>query len=249
MSENNLQTDDGLEDSFELPEKYRGKSAQDVAKMHMDAEKEKSRLANELGTLRSLSDQLLGLQQAKTVATREQRKPLTADDLLNSPEESLEKAIGDNPEVAQTRQELVQLRTAVAQSKFERQYPDYNEDLQNPEFVDWVKSNKVRTQLGMAANQGNYDAASDLWQLWDERQSDLREVKTQKLANRKQAEKLGTLEGSGTSGLESEKIYSRSDMMLLQQRALSGDSVAKAKWNDPTFQAERLRAYADKRVK
>lgn len=244
----NLQNEE-LEKGLEVPEKYRGKSINEVIAMHMEAEKDRSRLGNEVGTLRSMADQLLGLQQEKLKATREQRKPLTADDIINSPEEALERAIVENSEVVATKQELKKLRTEVAQTKFEKAFPNYQKDLEDPEFAEWVKGNKVRVALGVAANSGDYEAASSLWGLWEERRADVADIKTKKKELTRKAEKMGTLEGSGTSGTESEKILSRLELMELNRKANAGDPAAKAKWNDPAFQAERLRAYAEKRIR
>lgn len=249
---NDLQAsvEDQLEESFELPAKFKDKSTEDVVKMYTDLERDRSRLANEVGTLRQMADQLLGLQQERGQATtRVERKPVTTDDLLQNPEEALERAIQDNPEISATKQELSRLRAQMAQTSFEREYPTWQDDLSNPEFVDWIKGNKVRTALGIASNNGDYDAAASLWGLWQERQAESATIKSKKKELAKKAEKLGTLEGSGTTGLESDKIYSRVDMMELNRKALAGDPEAKAKWNDPTFQAERLKAYAEKRVK
>jgi hypothetical protein len=46
----------------ELPEKYRGKSALEIAKMHQEAEKLIGRQASEVHEVRSLADQLLKQQ-------------------------------------------------------------------------------------------------------------------------------------------------------------------------------------------
>src|SRR6478609_3629906 len=245
-----LQTEtDELDSSFEVPDKYKGKSPEDLIKMHMEAERDRSRLGNEVGLLRATADKLLGLEQDRTKTNRESRKPITTDELLTNPDESLERAIESNPRLAKLEQENEQLRVGLAQQNFERDYPDYQKDLQDPGFVDWVKANKVRTALGQAANSGNYDAAGSLWSLWQERQADLSEIKVKKKELTKKAEKMGTLEGSGTGGLESEKTYSRLEFMELQTKAARGDPEARAKWNDPKFQEQRLQAYADKRVK
>lgn len=249
MSIDSLQTSDDLEGTFEVPDKYKGKEATDLVKMHMDLEKDRSRLANEVGTLRQMADQLLGLQRTRDETLREARKPITTDDLLNNPEESLETAISANPEVAALRQESQILRKEVAQSKFEREFPDWQSDVNDTGFADWVKGNKVRQQLGINAQSGDYDSASSLWGLWKERKSDLAQISQTKNDLKKKAEKFGTLEGSGTSGLESDKIYSRVEMMDLHRRAIAGDPASKAKWNDPVFQAERMLAYEQKRVK
>lgn len=247
-----LQTNqtDSLEESFEVPEKYRGKSVQDVIKMHMEAEKERSRLGNEVGTLRQMADELLGLKQAKQMATQtEQRKPITTDEILENPEEALERAIEDHPDVHRTKEEIQRLRAEVSLAKFEREHPNYQQDLENPEFVEWIKSNKVRVALGVAANNGDYDAANSLWSLWDERNTELKETKAREKELRKKQEKLGTLESGGTSGLETDRVYSRQDFMEIQMKAMAGDPGAQAKWRDPAFQAERLKAYAEKRVR
>lgn len=249
MPENtNLQTDQ-LEQSFELPAKYQGKTAAEIAKMHMDAEAEKSRLGNEVGSLRQMADKLLGLEQERTKATRVERKPVTTDDILTNPDETLEKAIEEHPVVRSLTEKLTQAQIGMAQSRFERDHPKYTEDLQDPEFVDWVKKSKIRTALAVSANNGDYESASSLWDLWDERQSDLKETKAERQKAKAKAEKLGTLEAGGTSGLETDRVYSRADFMALHQKALNGDPVAKAKWNDPAYQAERIRAYKDNRVK
>jgi uncharacterized membrane protein len=43
--------------------------------------------------------------------------------------------------------------------------------------------------------------------------------------------------------------YSRAKLMELQTRAHSGDLSARAKWSDPAFQQELLRAYSEGRVR
>lgn len=241
---------DSLEESFEVPDKYKGKTVAEIAKMHMDAEAKASRLGNEVGTLRQMADELLGLKQAKQMATQtEQRKPITTDEILENPDEALERAIEDHPDVHKTKEEIQRLRAEISLTKFEREHPSYQDDLQNPEFVEWVKSNKVRVALGVAANGGDYEAANSLWSLWDERNSELKESKAKEKELRKKQEKLGTLESGGTTGLETDRVYSRQDFIDVQIKAASGDPSAQAKWRDPAFQAERLKAYAEKRVR
>jgi len=254
MSESNSQTNDSLEQNLEddLPEKYRGKSAAEIARMHMEAEKEKSRLANEVGQFRTVADDLLGLQrELREDKTRQQAKkePITSDELFANPDDALERAVSANPTVSETRAEVAALRRQVAQTRFEKDYPDYHKDINDPAFGDWVKSNKIRAALGISANNGDYDAASNLWSLWAERNQDLEEIETKKKEIRRKQERAGVLEGSTVSGGDTEKTYSRADMMALHQRAMAGDPVARAKWNDPSYQALRTAAYAEGRVK
>ena len=48
-----------------LPEKYRGKSVEDIVKMHQEAEKLVDRQATEVGEVRKLADELLKSQLYK----------------------------------------------------------------------------------------------------------------------------------------------------------------------------------------
>lgn len=253
MSEPTSQTNDNLEHNLEddLPEKYRGKTAAEIARMHMEAEREKSRLANEVGQFRTVADDLLGLQrELREDKTRQAKKePISADELFENPDDALERAVSANATVAETRAEVAALRRQVAQTRFEKDYPEYQKDITDPAFGDWVKANKIRAALGVAANNGDYEAASNLWSLWSERSQDLEEIETKKKEIRRKQERAGILEGSTVSGGDTEKTYSRADMMALHQRAMAGDPVARAKWNDPGYQAQRTAAYAEGRVK
>jgi len=233
----------------ELPEKYRGKSLEDVAKMHMEAERDRSRIANELGAARQIADQLLGLERNKQDVPRHERKPVTTDELLTNPDDVLERAVSDSPTVSKTLERVDRLERDLSQREFELTYPNYKKDIEDPEFADWIKSNKVRTALGTAANNGNYEAATSLWSLWEEKKQDLAAAKELSKTKKRQQEKDGILEGASTRGGDVEKTYSRADFIDLQRRAIAGDPTAKAKWNDPAFQRAREAAYAGGRVK
>ena len=76
----------------ELPEKYKGKSAIEIARMHQEAEKLIGRQANEVHEVRSLADQLL--KQQLEANKKVQQQPI---------EESLEEDFFADPKQAVAR--------------------------------------------------------------------------------------------------------------------------------------------------
>lgn len=247
---NPTNTEDNIESSFSIPEKYQNKSPEDLVKMHMEAERRVSQLGNEVGSLRQISDQLLGLKREElTKQPVREAKPVTVDELLQDPDAVLERAVSDNPRLTTALSRVEQMERNLAQKEFEVSYPTFKEDIANPEFGEWIKTNKVRTALGVAANNGDYTAANSLWSLWKERQQDMASANADKSRKRQQQERAGILEGSSTRGGDTSKTYNRSELLELHRRALLGDRAAKAKWEDPKFQEDRTRAYVEGRVK
>ncbi len=59
------QTIEQAEQKPEVPEKYRGKTVEEIVKMHQDTERNLSRQGQELGEVRKLADELLRSQLQK----------------------------------------------------------------------------------------------------------------------------------------------------------------------------------------
>src|SRR4030042_6468845 len=55
--------------AFEVPEKYKGKTAEDIIRMHQEAEKLIGKQAQEVGEVRKLADELL----KQSLASRQQQ--------------------------------------------------------------------------------------------------------------------------------------------------------------------------------
>lgn len=233
-----------------IPEKLKGKTQADLVQMYQELERERSRLGNELGESRRTIDRLLEVQPAQLEQKKEPRPEITTDELLTDPNDALDRAISTHPSVERVREANEQLERQLAQRTFESEYPDYREDINDPNFVEWVKKNPVRQQLILAANSYDLNSARALWQMWSEHK-ELSSLKTQRegaAAKRAAQERAGTLEGSTGAQVNTEPRLNRAELRDLQRRALLGDKVALAKWNDPKFQEVRKAAYADGRV-
>jgi hypothetical protein len=240
----------------ELPEKYRGKTAAEIARMHMNAEKKLSQTGQELGTLRTLADQVLNLKKENVQKVPETpRKPITVDEIFADPDKAIQQTIGQS-DVAKKADEasskVDNLERQLALKEFEARHPSYKNDLQDPAFQDWVASNSARVELFRRADSFDVASADALWQMWGE-YSELRQVKAKReQAETKRREVLNagkTVSDASTEAPVRGPTYSRAKLMELQMQAHGGNQAARARWNDPAFQEELLKAYSEGRVR
>lgn len=199
----------------DLPEKYKGKSAKEIAKMHQDAEKLIGKQGSEVGELRRVVDDFIKTQSAKDQKPEE---TLVDDDFFVEPKSAVKRAIDNHPAIKEAQQASVQMRRAETLSKLESQFPDFMETVQAPEFADWIKSSRVRTELfTRAETQFDYDSAQELLATWKEKQEFTKKVtETSKLDRDKQL-KAADIGSTGTSENVSKKKYRRSDIIKLMQ--------------------------------
>lgn len=249
--------DDTLESELKtvqskVPEKYRGKTVEEVAEIADSIEKEKSRLGNELGTTRKQYADLLE-RQVKETTKEEPPKQITADEVLTNPGEAIEQAIRQSPTVKKVLEQSTRDHGQREYDTFVSKYPTFKEDIADKEFLDWVQKSPVRANLASAADQMDFNAATALWGLWDERKEMLKEVTEAKAAkvkaDRAKQLKDGELESGTGSGSETKKYFNRREIIDLKARAKNGDRVAEATVSDPAWQKEVNAAYASGRVR
>lgn len=240
-----------------VPEKYKGKGVEDLINMHVNLEKVLHRQGTEVGQLRRLIDtQSQLLQNAKvgnivpgqgTTVEPPKNEPLTAESLLSRPDEAVNKAISSNPSVTHQNQRLSQLETELARRDFEGKYSSYKEDVQDPQFQEWVLASPTRSKLLTNLNGYDFGSGRELWELWSEH----KELKS--AADRARNQKVTaatTIKGSSAEVSQPGKpIYSRAKLAELQLKAEAGIPSAVARWNDPEFQKEYFLAYQEDRVR
>jgi len=240
----------------QIPEKYKGKSVDDLIEMHQNAERRLSQQGNELGEIRRLADQLIGVkapvENARNTAPQA-RQPVTVEALLANPDQVLNQTVEQSP-IAQRAQaaeaKVDQLEQSISQTQFVSKYTNFQKDLENPDFIEWVKKSPLRTQLAAAAYKNNFNAASSLWQLWEERNELVGNVQTaERDAGRQQRVQNARTEKNGSSESPPARTYSRAKLMALRDKVADGDTAAIAKWNDPDFQAGLIKAYEENRVR
>ena len=87
------------QDDDDIPEKYRGKTPKEIARMHMEAEKALGRQGSEVGELRRLVDDFI---KSQAVAKQTQQAPeddVDEVDFFADPKAAISKAIEKHPKV------------------------------------------------------------------------------------------------------------------------------------------------------
>jgi hypothetical protein len=229
----------------ELPEKYRGKSAIDIAKMHQEAEKLIGRQANEVHEVRSLADQLLKqqLDSNKPIATPIEES--LEEDFFVDPNRAVARAVEKHPAVIEAKNTAMELRKNKTAAQLSAKHPDFGTIVQDTGFQDWVKASPIRLNMFAKADaEYDFDSANELLSTYKEikqirqtqqvQKTDAVEAKAQDAAMR-----AATVDVGGT-GESSKKVYRRADLIKLRM-------------TDPdrymALQDEIMSAYAQGRVK
>lgn len=204
----------------EVPEKYKGKSLAEIAKMHEEAEKLIGRQANEVGELRKLTDEILKQQLANSQPKQQQEAPEV--DFWSDPDQYLNKKLENHPDILAARQAQMQMRHQQASETLHKKHPDMLEVVQSKDFQDWVASSKVRTQLYVAADtQYDTEAADELLSTFkaltgkkaEEGQQQAKEL----TASRQKQLKAATVDAGGGNET-SRKVYRRADLIRLRMQ-------------------------------
>ena len=232
------------EQSFEVPDKFQGKSMEDVISSYENLEKELGRKGQEIGELRKLTDGILQQQLTTNQSGTEAQDDNTEDiDFFDDPDKAVSKAIENHPKFREfEEQQKVQAANATTQ-QLQSAHPDYLEVVGDPKFQEWVQESPIRTELYVSAHNYDLNSAMELIGNWKERSliSNTSEAEANKAAKRDQALKAGR--GVSRTSSESQagkKIYRRADLIRLRT-------------NNPeryeSLQDEILQAYSDGRVK
>lgn len=212
----------------QIPERFQGKTPEEIAQSYIELEKLNSRQAQDLGRMRKTVDELLELELRRPADTQDapRAKPVEAEDLYSNPDEAIKSVVHREvrPHVEKLEQELMQERIGRARAEFAQDYPDWEKDVHDPSFVNWIQERPYRVRLARAGDAGDFDAARDLWASYYEHR-DLAK-REQNKAERKQKVKEATLETSGAAAVDVEEKFSRSALMEKRLLAKKGDRDA-----------------------
>jgi hypothetical protein len=211
-----------------IPERFKGKTPEEIAQSYVELEKLNSRQAQDLGRMRKTVDELLELELRRPADTQDapRAKPVEAEDLYANPDETIKSVVNREvrPHVEKLEQELMQERIGRARAEFAQDYPEWEKDVHDPAFVNWIQERPYRVRLARAGDAGDFDAARDLWASYYEHR-DLAK-REQSKAERKQKVKEATLETSGASAPEVTETFSRAALMEKRLLAKRGNRDA-----------------------
>jgi len=206
-----------------LPDKFKGKTIEEVADSYSNLEKEFGRKNNELGEQRKLIDQLLELKLEEKNSTSDKQddkaQKVDVDSLLEDPDTVISDAVANNPLLKEMQDNLDASKRERELASFEDVHPDWQTVVGSDEFAKWVTESPVRTQLYNDANKNyKYDVAAELLTLYKGVQQAVVEgAKETKSQNAKRAMKDAVTE-KGATGASTTKVYSRKQLMQLRLR-------------------------------
>lgn len=227
-----------------LPDKYKGKSVDDIIKMHQEAEKLIGKQAQEVGEVRKLADELIkhNLTSSKTAQPTQTYVEEPEVDFFEDPQKAVRKAVETHPDLLAAKQATQEFKRMTIQQKLAQTHPDYIQVVQDQGFAEWVKSSPVRMGLyAKADGEYDFDSANELLSTYKQlKQVQANQVKAVDDTARKQSLKAAGVGDTAGTGEGSKKIYRRTDLIRL-------------KMQDPdryeALQPEIMAAYAEGRVK
>ncbi len=238
-------TDKNTEPTEELPEKYRGKTALEIAKMHQEAEKLIGRQANEVHEVRTLADQLLKQQLESKQQQPKPAETVPEEDFFADPKQAVLKTVDQHPAVLEAKQASLELKRMQTAQKLQSKHPDFMEIAQNAEFHEWIKASPIRVDLFTKADaEFDFNSADELLSTYKAIKGvQSNEKKTQAVETQAKAQETALRAAAvdtGGTGEASRKIYRRADLIKLRM-------------TDPdrymALQDEILAAYNEGRVK
>jgi hypothetical protein len=225
-----------------LPNKYQGKSLEEVVQMHQEAEKLLGRQSGEVGELRKVVDDYISTQTQQSAPQPQTVEPEDDIDYFTDPQSAVNRAIENHPKIKEAEAYSSNYKKQSALAELSNKHPDMQDILGDPKFAEWIKASKIRTQLFVAADQ-QYDAdsADELFSLWKERKVVTEQTaKVEKQARKQQIKAANTGNARGSAETTRKKVYRRADIIKLMR-------------TDPErYQAlseEILQAYSEGRVK
>ena len=234
----------------DIPEKYLGKSVQDLVQMHQELERfsgkqsaEVGETRKEVGELRQLVDSYIQTELSNKQAPQPQQEDDNSDDVdfFVDPQSAVNRAIDNHPKIKEAEAYTQQYRQQAALSQIKSVILTWKVFCKI-QVAEWIKGSKVRTQLFVQADQGyDYDAANELFNLWKEKNQVVQQTaQAEKVARQSAVKSASTGNARGSAEGSRKKVYRRADIIKLMK-------------SDPdrynAISDEILQAYAEGRVR
>ena len=221
-----------------VPSKYKGKSIEDVIRMHQEAEKLIGKQAQEVGEVRKLADDLIKQTLSKPSAPTEVEPEI---DFFEDPKKAVTQTLETHPDIIAARQAAQEMKKMQIQQRLAAEHPDFQEIVQDANFAEWVKQSPVRLRLyAQADSQFDYDSANELLSTYKALNNVQKQKQVEQARKATESSLKAAAVDTGGTGETSKRIYRRADLIRLRM-------------TDPdrynALQDEIMAAYAEDRVK
>lgn len=209
------------ESTYVPPEKYAGKTLEDVITMHQNVEKAFGKQGQEVGQQRQMIQQLMEAQSQASQATETTEEPVNFEDTFyDDPAKAVNSAIENHPEIRKAKEANVKSAQQANLTQLEAAHPDFMDVVGDEGFQKWVGESPIRTELFRKADASyDFGAANELLGTWKQISmiGKTQEVKAQQKKSRQKAMRQTSSEtrSSGDS-VGGKKIYRRADLIQLQ---------------------------------
>ena len=211
-----VQEETTQEKEDDLPEKYKGKSAKEIAEMHQQAERLIGKQGSEVGELRKVVDDFISTQTLKESQTTE--TPVTSDEFYENPQKNVNKQIDSHPAIKEAQKAAQEMKRTATLTRLNSEYPDLETTVQDPNFAEWIKSSRVRSELyNRAEVEFDYDSAKELLSNWSDKKERVAKVAETSKIDKDNQLKAASVGSKGNNEPVSKKKYRRSDIIKLMQ--------------------------------
>lgn len=211
---------------FEMPTKFEGKSAEEIAQAYVNAEKRLGEVNNQLGEYRSMTDRLLDLEEKRVSdlekggATEIDSYEIDPTELLANPKEVMdryyEQRLAQDDNYQSLQQRIDRIESQSIEQQFVEKHPDASERFNDPAFVEWVQANPYRANMAAQAVQAqDYNGLDYLLTDYKERNT-AAPANDRKAQEIQQAAQVATESQSSGSSTNSGKVYSRRKIVELK---------------------------------
>ena len=131
----------------EVPEKYQGKSVEELIQMHQELEKFSGKQRNEVGELRQVVDSYIQTELSAKEAPEQQQVDDSEDvDFFVDPQKAVDSRIANHPKIKEAEAYTQQAKQQATLAQLKSRHPEMEAILQDPKFAEWIKGSKVRTR-------------------------------------------------------------------------------------------------------
>jgi hypothetical protein len=206
-----------------IPDKYANKSMEEIVEMHMNAEKEIGRQANEVGTYRDLlksMSEAQGQTNTSQTDTTEEAQPVevSSDDLWDNPTGAIRSVVEDAVKdiIAPVQQHHQQQQVEAQVSALMQAHPDAEKIGEDPEFQAFVEKSPYRLMDAQKwVEKRDVDAANRLLSDWKELHPGQAptEVVEGDVSAVNKARAVATETGRGSGGPKGKETLSKREVM------------------------------------
>ena len=228
------------EPTEENPDRFSGKSHEELLQMVREQDRTIGQQGNELGNLRQTFE---AMAQAQSVPAQPEPEPVEEADFFVDPQKAVDARINNHPALKQAQEMSQKLAYAQGLATLQQRHPDLQEVVGSKEFGEWVKSSPARLRRYQHADMsGDVDEADDLISTWKQLNKTVATAKAAEKTAQKKAVRAASVSGprGNADAASSKRVYRRADIRQLMR-------------SDPdrydALQPEIMQAYAEGRVR